>query len=243
MNLVRTSLTAMLLLAGTAFAQIDDQARALLEGYAAQGEAATDFQTMDMSSTMTLYGADEPLVTQSRTVIDYAGERAAIVSEVMGMTTTMRFVDGTMTMVMGGMSLPMPPGMDSAFADIFETGTASDMLDDPNAVATYDGEVSYADVLAGQQVTYTGDFGVPGMQMDATTMRFVFDASGRLLGMVVPQDGMEMVMVYVGEPKLDGALFYDMDMYDVSDGIATLYAEMRYSDIKVNEPIDETVFE
>ncbi len=242
-ELVRTSLTAILLLAGAAFAQIDDQARALLEGYAAQGETTADFQAMDMTSTMTIYGADEPISTQSRTVIDYAGERAAIISNVMGMTTTMRFVDGTMTMVVGGMSLPMPPGMDSAFADIFETGTANDLLEDPNAVATYDGEVSYGDVLSGQQVTYTGDFGVPGMQMDASTMRFVFDDSGRLLGMVVPEDGLEMVMVYVGEPKIDGALFYDLDMYQISGGTATLYAEMRYSDIKVNEPIDETVFE
>jgi len=226
-----------------ASAQIDDQARALLEGMASQAGAAPDIQSLDMTSTMTIYGADEPLVNESRTVIDYAGQRAAIVSAVMGMTTTMRYVEGTMTMSMNGMTLPLPPGMDAAFADIFETGSAGDLLSDPEAVATYDGEVSYADVLSGRQVSYTGDFGVPGMQVDATTIRFVFDATGRLIGMVVPQDASDMVMVFVGEPRVDGALFYDQDMYEVKDGAATLYAEMRYVDIALNEPVDETLFE
>ncbi len=242
-NLVRASLTAFLLVIGMASAQIDDQARALLEGMASQAGAAPDIQSLDMTSTMTIYGADEPLVNESRTVIDYAGQRAAIVSAVMGMTTTMRYVEGTMTMSMNGMTLPLPPGMDAAFADIFETGSAGDLLSDPEAVATYDGEVSYADVLSGRQVSYTGDFGVPGMQVDATTIRFVFDATGRLIGMVVPQDASDMVMVFVGEPRVDGALFYDQDMYEVKDGAATLYAEMRYVDIALNEPVDETLFE
>src|SRR5690606_41231547 len=217
-----------------------DAGGALVEGMPSQAGTPPDNQGPDRTSTRTIYGADEPLVNESRTVIDYAGQRAAIGSAVMGMTTTMRYVEGTMTMSMNGMTLPLPPGMDAAFADIFETGSAGDLLSDPEAVATYDGEVSHADVLSGLQVSYTGDFGVPGMQVDATTIRFVFDATGRLIGMVVPQDASDMVMVFVGEPRVDGALFYDQDMYEVKDGAATLYAEMRYVDLALNEPVDET---
>lgn len=243
-NVLRTSLTVILLLAGAVFAQVDPQARALLEGMAAQGQAL-DIDTLDQTMTMTIHGgADEPIVSTSRIVVDYEGERAAIVSEVMGMSTTMRVLDGVMTMSVNGVTMPAPPGMDNAFEGIFETGAAGDLLADPEAIITYDGPVSYADVLSGQQVSYTGDFGVPGLQMDSTTIRFVFDDAGRLLGQVVPQSGSDLVSVYVGEPKIDGALFYDSDMYEIgADGTATLYATMRYDSIAFNEPIDETLFQ
>lgn len=237
-----TCLTVLMFMAGTAFAQVDPQARALLEGLASQGQAA-DVQTLDQTMTMTIHSEDEPIVTTSRIVVDYSGQRAAIVSEAMGMSTTMRIVDGVTTMSVNGMSMPAPPGMDSAFDGIFESGSTGDLLADPEAVITYDGQVSYADVLSGQQVSYTGDFGVPGLQMDSTTVRFVFDDGGRLLGQVVPESGSDLVSVYVGEPKIDGALFYDSDMYEVTGGNATLYATMRYDSITFNEPIDESLFE
>lgn len=242
-SVLRTSLTVIMFLAGLAFAQVDPQARALLEGMAGQGTPPDEIQSLDQTMTMTIHSESDPIVTTSRIVVDYPGERAAIVSEVMGMSTTMRVVDGVATMSVNGMTMPLPAGMDSAFEGIFETGATGDLLSDPEAVATYDGQVSYADVLSGQQVSYTGNFGVPGMQMDSTTIRFIFDDAGRLLGQVIPQSESDLVSVYVGEPKIDGALFYDLDMYEVAGGNATLYATMRYDSIAFNEPIDETLFE
>lgn len=242
-SVLRTSLTLIMLLAGLAFAQVDPQARALLEGMTSQGTPPDEIQSLDQTMTMTIHSESDPIVTTSRIVVDYPGQRAAIVSEVMGTSTTMRVIDGEMTMSVNGMTMPLPAGMDTAFEGIFETGATGDLLSDPEAIATYDGPVSYADVLSGQQVSYTGDFGVPGMQMDSTTIRFVFDDAGRLLGQVIPQSGSDLVSVYVGEPKLEGALFYDVDMYQVDDGSATLYATMRYDSIAFNEPIDETLFQ
>lgn len=241
-SVLRTFLAAVLLTAGIAFAQVDPQAKALIESLASQSQAA-EIQSLDQTMVMTLHGGEEPLVTTSRIVVDYPGKRAAIVSEVMGMSTTMRSIDGVTTMSMNGMTMPLPPNMDSSFDGIFESGATGDLLADPDAVITYDGQVSYADVLSGQQVSYTGDFGVPGMQMDSTTIRFVFDDAGRLLGQVVPENGSDLVSVYVGEPHIPGALFYDVDMYQVTASGSTLYATMRYENIAFNEPLDESVFE
>ncbi len=70
-----------------------------------------------------------------------------------------------------------------------------------------------------------------------------FDASGRLLGQVVENAGMDMLLVFVGEPHFGGALIHDMEMYEYSDGAAALYATARYEEIRVNQPIDESLFQ
>ncbi len=239
-------LAAVVVAAGTAYAQVDPRARELLEGYASQA-GSEPVRTLDQSTVMTLHNLDEPMETRSRTVIDFEGERAAIVSLAMGMETTMRFVDGEFTMSIGGMTMPVPPGMgvESAFDGIFDQpDAAGDLFSDPDATATYDGQVDYAGILSGQQVTYTGDFGVPGLDMEATTVRFVFDEAGELLGQVIEAEGMTLLTVVVGEPHGDLGLYFDMDMYELgADGTATLFANMRFESIAVNEPIDESLFQ
>jgi len=239
---MRVAFSIVLLAIGLAFAQVDDRARELLESLNPEGRVI-DIATLDQTITMTMYQGGDELVTTTRMVIDYAGQRAAAVNEVMGMSTTMVHRDGATVMKMNGMTLPVPPGMDAIFEGAFEETGSADFLDDPDAVATYDGQVSYADVLSGQQVTYTGDFGVPGAGIDATTIRWVFDDAGRLLGQVIPSDGSDLVYVFVGEPKLEGLIFYDAEIYEVSGGTASRFGSVRYENVAINEPIDESLFE
>src|SRR5690625_7431476 len=114
----------------------------------------------------------------SHVVIDYENERAAIITETMGMEMVMRFVDGNMSMVMSGMVLPLPPGSEDAFDGIFEDVTYDELLDYEGDTATYDGVVSYADVLSGHQVSYSGNAqiaGPAGLPDDASDLRFLFD--------------------------------------------------------------------
>src|SRR5690554_3311640 len=205
----------LLLVAGLAFAQVDDRARELLEGLVNEAQFS-EITTLDQTMTMTVYQGGEEIVTTTRMVIDYAGRRAAAVNEVMGMSVTMVYKDGAMTMTMGGMTMPVPEGMGSVFDGAFEQPGAANILDDPEAVATYDGQVEYGGVLSGQQVTYTGDFGVPGLGVEATTVHFVFDDGGRLIGQRIPTEGMDMLFVFTGEPKLAGSAFYDGEMYELS---------------------------
>lgn len=239
---MRVAFSIVLLAIGLAFAQVDDRARELLESLNPEGRVI-DIATLDQTITMTMYQGGDELVTTTRMVIDYAGQRAAAVNEVMGMSTTMVHRDGATVMKMNGMTLPVPPGMDAIFEGAFEETGSADFLDDPDAVATYDGQVSYADVLSGQQVTYTGDFGVPGLGVEATTVHFVFDDGGRLIGQRIPTEGMDMLFVFTGEPKLAGSAFYDGEMYELSGDTATLFATIHYDEVKVNEPLDESLFE
>lgn len=235
-------LSLLALLAGLAHAQVDDRARELLEGLEAQ-VGGVEITTLDQTMLMTVHAADEPLVSRTRTVIDYPGSRVASVTETMGMSTILRLEDGQVTMSMMGMSFPAPPGMDDALMSTFDSDPSAGSLLGPDTVATFDGEVDYGGVLAGQQVTYTGDFGAPGLGVEATTVRMVFDDDGRLLGQVVESEGMTMLLVIASEPVTEGALFFDMDMYEYSGGAATLYATMRYEEVLINQPIDETLFE
>lgn len=232
----------LLLVAGTAFAQIDDRARELLEGLVPE-QSATEISTMEQQMTMEI--AEQEISTTTRTIIDYENERALIVTETMGMEVTMRFVDGEMSMVMQGMSLPMPPGMEGTFDGMFDDMSYGGMLDG-EVTATYDGVVSYADVLTGHQVTYSGG-PVAGVESELgvdEAVRFIFDDDGQLLGNVVAMSGStDLVSVYVGEPKLANLPVFDTEMYEVTDGNARLFGSMRYEAISINEPIDESLFQ
>ncbi len=241
-KLKQTAIAAgFLLVAGTAFAQIDDRARELLEGLVPEQEA-TDVRTMEQHMLMEI--VEQGISTATRTIIDFENERALIITDAMGMEVTMRFVDGQMSMVMQGMSLPMPPGMEGTFDGMFEDVTYGGLLDG-DVTATYDGVVSYADVLSGHQVSYSGGpvAGVEGELGDDGTVRFIFDDDGQLLGNVVAMGGnSDMVSVYVGEPKLANLPVFDTEMYEVADGTARLFGSMRYEAISINEPLDESLF-
>lgn len=238
-------LLALLALAGTAFAQIDDRARELLEGLVDEA-AVTEVRTMEQ--VMTMHLSAEDISTTTRTVIDFDNERAAIFTETMGMEVVMLFVDGNMSMKMQGMTMPAMPGMEGTFDGMFDDVTYDSLLDYPDVSATYDGVVSYADVLSGHQVTYSGGevqaAGVGAEFDDSGTVRFIFDDAGKLIGNVVTMDAAtDLVSVLIGEPQLAGLPVFDTELYQVTGGSATLFATMNYEAISINEPIDETLFQ
>jgi outer membrane lipoprotein-sorting protein len=240
--MLRVAVFLLFTLAGSALAQIDAQSQALLDNLATQ--QGTDIETIDQTMVMTIYNAGDEIVSSTRTVIDYVNRRAVIFTDIGGgMLARMVHVDGETTMHMEGMpmAMPLPPGMDGAFATIFDPAGA--LSDDPNAKAVYDGQVSYGDILSGQQVTYTATYDVAGTPTE-TVSRFIFDADGQYIGTVVDgSDGSVTIMVF--DPPTDGNFLAarGTTMYDFKDGVATMTTRTTYENVSINEPLDEALFE
>lgn len=220
-----------------ATAQVDERSRALLEGL--RPPAGEVIETLDQTMVMTLE-LEGGMEVRTRTVIDYVTERALIEAEVMpGMSVTIVVVDGQMSMRMGGMSLPMPPGMGEEFADVF-AGDPNDPLAEVTS-ATFDGPVSYGNVVSGDQVSVRGMTQVAGAD-SAEDARFVFDAQGRLLAVVSESD--EGVFLAVFDEPVTGspAVGSSATMYLLSGDEVERFATMRFESIRINEPIDESLF-
>src|SRR5690606_36926244 len=165
--LARVALFFLLALAGSAVAQIDARSQALLDGLM-QDQQAAAVETLDQTMVMTMYSGGTETVSSTRTVIDYVNRRAVIFTDLgEGMMARLVPVDGVTTMRMEGMpmAIPVPPGMGSAFDAIFDP--AQTLSDDPDATAVYDGQVSYGDLVSGQQVTYTASYDVMGTSTES----------------------------------------------------------------------------
>jgi len=236
-----TRLAAALLVAALlAFAsaqEIDPRARELLEGLGG-GE---QISTLDTTMITTTYMGDETFTTSTRLVVDYDNERLAAVMDMMGMQTTVRIVDGNVTMVLMGMTMPAPPGTADQFEDMFEQDPSRSLVDAAER-ATFDGAVDYGGLLVGDQVTYVGDATVMNAP-EAPEIRYVFGASGELLGSHIPADEGEMLMVF-DEPVTDFSMpFTDMRLYMLTDGAWQLFSEVAYQDVVIDGPIDEGLFQ
>src|SRR5690625_869041 len=234
---------AVLIVTGTGVAELKALARARLEWLSTEADFG-EIHTIEQKMVTNL--GDMDMSTTSHVIIDYDNERAAIITETMGMEMVMRFIDGSMSMVMSGMVMPLPPGSEDAFDGIFEDVTYDELLDYEGVTATYDGVVSYADVLTGHQVSYSGNAqiaGPAGLPDDASDMRFIFDDAGNMLGTVVSMGATDLVSINVGEPLVDGIPIFSAEMYEVSGDEAKLFATMTYELIRINEPIDETLFQ
>lgn len=236
---ILAALLFALVVAVAAAQDIDPRARELLEGLG-QG-APTELHNMDTTAVMTTYvGEGESMIVNVRTVVDYDNERAAIVTDMQGMQTTMKLVDGVLTMNVMGMQMPAPPGAAEQFDSIFER-PGGDMLAG-DFTATYDGEVSYGDLLAGEGVTYQGDVSAPNAP-DAAAAQYVFGADGALLGMHMSTSDGEMLMVY--DEPMTGANWTaaDMKVYMMENGSWRLFSEMTYEAHVINGELDESLFE
>jgi len=244
-NQGRTFLKALLaaLLAGlltAAFAQdIDPRGLALLEGLGDGGQP-DQIRNVDMTITSVTYVEGEEFSSRSRTVIDYENERAAIISEVMGMETRMLLVDGQTRMSMMGMTMPLPPGTDSQFDSIFDQQTAASVVEGAQRI-TFDGPVNYGDLLVGDQVTYEGDASMYGTP-ESPVIHYVFNADGALLGMHMPAAEGEMIMVNK-EPVHDMAMGYDMNVYMWDGSAWNLVQETTLESMEYNTELDESLFQ
>lgn len=240
-NLARLFVAALMaaLLATAAAQEIDPRGLALLEGLGGP-DMPDEVRNMDMTFSSVAYVEGEEFATRSRTVIDYENERAAIISEVMGMETRMIMVDGQTKMSMMGMTMPLPAGADDQFTSIFDEPTTDNLVDSAVRIS-FDGPVNYGDLLIGDQVTYEGDAGVYGTP-DSPVIHYVFDADGALLGMHLPADGGEMLMVNK-EPVRDNIMSYDAKVYMLDGGTWTLMQEMTLESMEYNTELDDSLFQ
>jgi hypothetical protein len=233
-------LVALLLaaLVAVAAAQVDERARTLLEGLVPPAGETVD--TLQQVMVMTLHQQGDTEVRTS-SIIDYVNRRAAIETEVgPGMVATVVIADGQMRMVLGGMSLPLPPALGESFDDVFDRDPGEAFPE--GTVATYDGVQSYADLIEGEQVTVRGPSLVAGVE-DAEASRYLFDAEGRLLGVVVESDE-GLVATVFDEPFVgSGVVGRSATLYLIdAAGVAERFATMRFEDVRVNEPIPEGTF-
>jgi hypothetical protein len=238
-------LLALLLAAGMATAQIDeraidDRARELLEGLQTGDQA--EIRTLDQTMIATIYAHGTEQTVRTRTRVDYEERRAAIESELApGMSVRIVIANGQTRMLVGGMEMPLPAGMDETHGTIFEHEL--DLVAE-GVSATYDGVQTYGDLLAGHQVTVRDAAGLPGVE-GAQEQRLVFDDDGRLVGFVaeVPEAG---VMVGVFDEPQRGNPFVGRDATMhllLDDGTTQPFMRMRFEDARVNEPIDPAAFE
>jgi hypothetical protein len=230
---------ALLVAAGAASAQIDPRARELLEGL----QMSPEVRTLDQTMVATMYAGGVEQVVRTRTRIDYEGRRAAIDSEVApGMAVRILIADGEARMLMGGVDMPMPPGMDVGQDMMFERG--HDLLAE-GVSASYDGFQAYGELLSGEQVTLRNAAGLAGLE-GAQEQRLLFDDLGRLIGVVaeVPEAGGTMVGV-LDEPQTGSPLAgFNAMMYLVRpDGTTEPFMHMYFEDVRVNEPIELEAFD
>lgn len=226
-------------LAVAAAQEIDPRARALLEGLGA-GSHPEEVSNMRLVSSTTMDVGGEQIATTSTTIIDYENERAVIITSIQGMETRMVIKDGTAKMMMMGMEIPMPPGSMDELDTMFDQQPGVSLVDSADR-ATFDGPVDYGGLLVGDQVTYEGDASLYGTP-DAPVLHYVFDASGALLGMHMPTDDGEALVVY-GAPLTDTYSMSDMKMYMLEGGEWTLISEMTVESLEFNTELDETLFE
>lgn len=229
--------------AGFASAQIDDRARDFLEGL--NDRFDIDIDTVDQTARVTTFLPDgTPVPVTSRTILDYVNRRAATFTEVApGMQAIMLFKDGKVSMRVAGVPLPMPVPPDAAesFEEMFEPAAWSGLKE--GDIATYDGPVTYGDLLAGEQVSYTTTHEIDGQEKPATT-RFVFASDDALLGYLIETDDGGPLLIVLDAPATGGYLTaMSYSMY-VQDGETwTLMNKTEFTEYLVNEPIDESLFE
>ncbi len=237
-SLVVVAFLAVASVLSLASAQIDDRARALLEGI--QPASVQEIDTLDQTMVITSYMPDGTTQEMSsRTVIDYVNRRLASFMEIApGMSTRTIYQDGKVTMTMPGMpmALPVPPGVAESLAETFEKPPAVFLKDTDKA--TYDGPVDYG-VLKGELVTYTTT--MPGSS-EPVTMGYVFDG-GKLVGTRMEADGTEMVSVFDSPISQFTSSAFDNTTYMLQDGTWTKASHVHFEDSIINEPIDESVFE
>lgn len=232
----------LLLLASVAAAsaqQIDPRARQLLEGLSSDAEPVSN---MDITLVTTLSMDGETFTTRSRNVVDYENERMVSITEMQGMETRLVLVDGVLKMKLMGMDLPAPPGTAESLADSLKQQPGADLWD--NVVsATFDGPVNYGDLLVGDQVSYVGDAAVYGAPSDVE-VQYVFAGDGALLGMHIPSDGEQMLMVF--KEPISGT----MDMsnmavitYMLQGDAWQQLAEMTVENVEYNIQLDESLFQ
>lgn len=220
-----------------ATAQIDPQARALLEGLRPADVETIDTLDQTIVTTIEAEGGSE---VRSRTVIDYPGQRARIETEVApGMGAVLVLVDGQLQMIVGGMRVPVPDALGEQFGDILD-GDPNDPFEGIER-ATFDGPVGIAGLVSGDQVTVVGSTQVAGVE-DGEESRFLFGPGGGLLAVAYDSDEGTIVMVYDDAVAGSTAVGRSGTLYRIEGGQVERFATMRFEDVRINEPVSDDLF-
>jgi hypothetical protein len=239
---VRTvALLGVLVLASLhlAAAQVDDRARELLAGL--QPPAGETIDSLEQVMVMTIFAGGGEQTVRTKSSIDYVGRRAAIAAEIApGMSTTIIITDDDVQMRMGGMTIPLPPGMTDAYEGIFDRAP-EDVLAE-GASASYDGVHSYGGLVEGEQVTLSGSAPIAGLEQAGET-RMLFDGEGRLLAVVV-DSGEGLMLMLFDEPVTGSAVVgRNATMYLLEADEPERFATMAFEEIRINEPFAEGTFD
>lgn len=226
-------------LVASASAQVDDRARALLEGL--RPVVTEDLRNVDQSVVTTVYTPDgQSMVTNARIVIDYEGRRIAMITEMApGMSTRLVLKDGNVTMSMAGMPmvLPAPPESAAQLEQMFDQNEP--LAIEEGDIATYDGVVDYGGIVSGEQVTYTfhDEAGEP------TTIQYLFE-DGKIVGLhMVVEDAGEVLVVYDTPADARSLAAYDATTYMLDGGAWTKLSHAHVEAVAYNQALDESLFE
>lgn len=218
-------------------AQIDPRARELLEGLRPADVEAIETLDQTIVTTVEAEGGTE---VRSRTVIDYVGERARIETEVApGMAAVLVLVDGQLDMIVGGMRVPVPATLGEQFGDVL-AGDPNDPLAEIES-ATFDGPVSYGELVSGDQVTVVGTTQVAGVDEGDQT-RYVFAPDGGLLAVVSEDDEATILMVFDEPFTGSTAVGRSGALYRLQGEQVERIATMRFEDVRINEPVSDDLF-
>jgi hypothetical protein len=230
---------------GAATAQVDERARELLEG-AHLATEMPEFQTLQHTTIMTTYAPDGTSDAEMRThsALDRENRRVAIrMFEAQELSMAMVFADGRGSMLMPGSGvMPVPPELAAFLNDLLDqppTGSWQGYED-----ARFDGLRSYAGIVAGEQVTVWG-FGatIPGLVMDAET-RLLFDEAGRMIAVISETPDLGTVLAVIDAPTEAASLaMTSFTTYVLDDDGAVLLSRFRFEDVKVDDPLDESLFD
>jgi hypothetical protein len=238
-------LLAVLLAAlfSVASAQIDERARTLMEGLA--GGMHDEVNSLQMRLEVTTFPPDgDPVTMIIESIVDYVERRAVInqSSEAMGGFTSSFIISGDqITMSVMGMEQPVPPELAGEFSKIFDLPEAADVFGE-DSTASFDGAVNYGDLLAGDQVTYSGKFAVDGVT-EVNEVQYVFNAAGELLGVHFDTGDGEVLMVYAEPVSGNSPLAADTSMYMNENGKWEPFVVMEYSGLIINGSIDDSLFD
>lgn len=225
------------LLVSTAAAQVDARARALLEGLTPADVG--EIHNVDQSIKTTAYvDGEEPMESTARIVIDFDGRRLVTISEMVGMSTKLVLKDGQVTMSMVGlpMTLPAPPEAAAQMEQMFDQNAP--ILIKDGDVATFDGVVSYGDLVSGEQVTYTthDDAG------EATTLHYLFQDDKLIAVHSGFEDG-EFLVVYAAPVDTGALMGFDSTSYMLEGGAWKKVADTHVEAVAYNTTLDESLFE
>lgn len=248
-----------------ASAQVDPQARALLDGldesFGAQTQPET-LETTDMTTCYTFYedGKAQPEMCV-RQIIDFVNRR--MYSETRSKFEDelhifkMIYQDGRATYrdsfleaegLAEEISLPEAQlaEIEGTFEQMFDqiAGGAAALPDDYER-ATYDGRVRYGNVLAGRKVTVTmaSPVALPGSPSEKLDLSYIFDAQGRVVGSVSKTPQGPLLQVYSNpEDPSPYRRFMNTTTYSLKGKTPTLTGKVKVTRYRVNPTLNDTLF-